>query len=202
MQKKSIREYCNQREIVEIAMNAFDENARPEDLDDDWIAQFMDRVRLVSDKDFQTIWGRLLATECNAANSIPSRVMMVLSQMDRDDAVLFRNLCSLSVEIEGDYSPIIEYQKFKDYAKWGITFDNIINLMALGLIEHNLSNLSGGYLVRPDSKKRKKCIRVKYFDYVYEFPQDIQEIEVGHVIFTKTGQALCKTIEKSRKRAC
>ena len=192
--KKSIREYCNQKDIVEIAINSFSENANPEKIDDDWIAQFMDRARLVSDKEFQVIWGKLLATECNEVNSVPKRVLMVLSQMDREDAIVFKNLCSLSVEIEGDGTPIIEYERFNEYKKWGINYEKIVNLVSMGLIECELSQLSAGYVVECDSEN----VKIEYFDYVYDVPEGINTIKIGHIIFTKAGQALYKAIQADK----
>lgn len=115
---------------------------------------------------------------------------MVLSQMDRDDAMVFKALCSLSVEMDGDCAPVIEYERSSEYEKWGITFEKIVNLTALGLIESELTALSGGYVMKFDNPN----IKIKYFDCEYELHESIKEVKLGHVIFTKTGQALCKAI--------
>ena len=48
--KKIIKEYCNQEDIVAIAIQSVKSDAKPENIDDDWLAQFMDKARLVSKK--------------------------------------------------------------------------------------------------------------------------------------------------------
>ena len=69
--KRSIKEYTNQQNVVKNALCRMDSNSRPEAVEDDWIAQLMDKVRLVSDANFQAIWGAILASECNEPGSIP-----------------------------------------------------------------------------------------------------------------------------------
>ena len=56
--KKTIKEYCNQKNIVEIAVESLQKRTNPEKMDNDWVALFMDKARLVSDKEFQIIWGK------------------------------------------------------------------------------------------------------------------------------------------------
>lgn len=63
--KKTIKEYCNQNNIVQIAVQSLEEKAKPEMIEEDWLAQFMDKARLVSSEGFQLIWGKILAGECN-----------------------------------------------------------------------------------------------------------------------------------------
>lgn len=58
--KKTIKEYCNQKDVVGFAINELREGANPQKVDDDWIALFMNQARLISDEVFQSIWGKIL----------------------------------------------------------------------------------------------------------------------------------------------
>lgn len=58
--KKTIKEYCNQKDVVGFAINELREGANPQKVDDDWIVLFMDQARLISDEVFQSIWERFL----------------------------------------------------------------------------------------------------------------------------------------------
>jgi hypothetical protein len=42
------------------------EAATPEKLEDDWITNFFDKCRLISDEEMQTLWSKVLAGEANA----------------------------------------------------------------------------------------------------------------------------------------
>lgn len=188
--KKIIKEYCNQNDIVQIALQNLQESAKPQKVEDDWLEQFMDKAGRISSKEFQWIWGKILARECNDHGSILFALLHTLERMDKEDAETFTTLCRMSVQLEGDYSPIIIRAKFSDYEEFGITFDKLLNLNALGLIEMSLDPLSSGYVLKTD----KDLSRVIYFEREYEFSGK-KEIGIGNVIYTKSGEALCQSLD-------
>lgn len=192
---KIIKEYCNQNDIVHIAINELNEDTNPKNVEDDWIALFMDQARLISDSVFQEIWGRILAQECNVNNSIPKTLLYTLAQMDKEDAQAFTALCSITVKINEEYEPIIVAGKLREYERWGITFDSLINLGALGLVKSDLGPLAPGYIIESD----KTTIKITYFDLEYEVEKNNKELRIGNVMFTKSGQALCKAISVEKK---
>lgn len=187
--EKSIKEYSNQYNILQIAMQSLNENSHPEQVDEDWLSIFMDKTRLVSNNEFQNIWGKILATECNRCGSIPRSLLYVLSQMDREDAEAFTILCSLSINVEDDYTPFVVIRRFDEYKKWGINYDKMLNLSSLGLIEMDLGPLAIGYSIECDINPAK----VKYYDNEYQFDNQ-NSVSVGGIIYTKTGQALFNAI--------
>ena len=188
--QKSIKEYCNQNKIVNIAMSSVEENAKPQNIDNDWIAQYMDKIRLVSDEEFQMIWGKILATECNQPNTIPRVLLHTLERMDREDAEAFTTLCSLAVMVEDEYAPIILQKRFNEYQKFGITYNEIVSLGSLGLIETDFGVNAAGYSLA----SKEKVAVVKYFENEYTFISEKKNVNVGNVIFTKSGLALRKAI--------
>ena len=193
--KKTIKEYCNQKDIVGFAINRLGEGTKPQEVDDDWITLFMDQARLISDEVFQNIWGKILAEECNDNNSIPKKLLYTLAQMDREDAETFTTLCSLAVKVDDEYEPVIWCHRFDEYKKWGITFDKIISLVALGLIEANLGPIAPEYVIESESNP----IMVHYFDSEYEMEKGTKTVRVGNVLFTKSGQALHRAISVEKK---
>lgn len=50
--KKNIKEYCNQHNVFEIATRSLMPTAKPEEVDEDWLTQFMDKARFVSTEEF------------------------------------------------------------------------------------------------------------------------------------------------------
>lgn len=197
--EKTIKEYCNQNDILKIAIESLDETAKPEDVDDDWLNQFMDKARLVSDKEFQRIWGKILSEECNNVNSIPKSLLHILEQMDSKDALAFTAICSISVYVEEegkDYSPILLASHLDDfYSKIGITYNSLVDLQALGLIEMNMGFMDNAYHTKYDQEQ----VIIQYFGKSYELPRGMNYFSVGNVIFTKAGQALCKAITVSEQ---
>lgn len=189
--KQIIKEYCNQNDIVKIAMQSLQSDAKSENVEDDWLGRFMDRAKLVSSQEFQWIWGKILARECNKPGSIPLVLLYALERMDKEDAEAFTALCRTAVKFEGDYAPIIIGSKLDEYKSLiGINLDKLLNLNALGLIEMSLEPLSSGYALEAE----KIPAKVIYFDKEYEISKE-KDISMGNVVFTKSGQALCQSID-------
>lgn len=189
--KKIIKEYSNQSKIIENASQYIVEDSYPENMDDDWVSLFMDKARLVSSEDFQLIWGKIMAIESNEPNSIPKGVLHILSQMDQDDAKTFTILCAMTVESDIECAPIINKLKQEDYKRYGINFDKLLNLSALGLIEFNFDSFGTSYAI----EAAKVPYTIRYFDEQYVFTNDTPYIHVGGALYTKAGQALYKAIE-------
>lgn len=187
--KKVIKGYCNQNNIVEVAIQSLQKEAEPEKVNDDWLGQFMDKARFVSSQEFQWIWGKILARECNKPGSIPLILLHTLEKMDKEDAEAFTALCRVSVQFDGEYAPIIRKDRFDEYQQFGITFDNLIDLKALGLIEMDFGALFS-YTLTTD----KIPAKILYHGIEYEHFES-KTIRIGNVIFTKPGNALCKSID-------
>lgn len=189
--KQIIKGYCNQNNIVEIAMQFLQSDAKSENVEDDWLGRFMDEARFVSSKEFQWIWGRILAKECNNPGSIPLVLLHTLEKMDKEDAETFTALCRTAVKFEEEYTPIIIGSKLNEYKSLvGIDLDKLLNLNALGLIEMDLGVLSSGYKLEAETVATK----ANYFDKEFE-PAEEKGVSVGNVLFTKAGQALCQSID-------
>lgn len=110
------------------------------------------------------------------------------------DAEAFTALCRISVSVEKDASPIVIRERFAEYEELvGITFDKIVSLTALGLIETDLAAVSAGYKMEIDPLPNK----VVYYDMEKEL-KDKRDLQVGNVLFTKAGQALYWAIDAEK----
>jgi len=191
--KKTIKEYCNQKEIVNMALNALNPSARPNDVNTDWLLQFMDKARLVSDSDFQIIWANILAEECNEPGTIPKALLHTLEQMDKHTAIAFMSVAAVSVNYIDDgkmeYNPIILDDKFNAYYKSiGINLDNLIELQSLGLIK-----IGEGFTSY--SMQCSAPVVVHYHNQEYQLPE---RFNVGEVVYTRIGKVLCSVVKTEK----
>lgn len=198
--KKSIKEYCNQQNVVKIAIQAIKSTAKPKDVDDDWLAQFMDKARLVSDAEFQIMWGHILAEECNEPGSVPKALLHIMEQMDKEMATTFLAVASVSVTFAADdnqvdCSPVIWGTNVEEYYRnLGISYDGLVNLQAVGLIETHFGMFEGNFGITCN-----KCpVIITYFDEEYEIKDNEASFEVGNVIYTKAGAALCRAVKPNK----
>lgn len=192
---KVTKEYNNQNKMLSIAVDHLKESSRPDEVDESWIVQFMDKARLISIEQTQIIWGKILAQECNNPNSVPKSLLFSLEQMDKEDANSFMDVCSCTVILSSsdDESacPIIRDFNEGNYWKTNLTFERILRLEALGLIKQDLGAFNTGFQVVLNSGS----VVARYAKESFDFPAEQKNIPVDRVIYTRSGQALYQVID-------
>jgi len=131
-----VEEAQKQRNIEAITQQALpllNEESDPRNVDNDWIANFFDKSRIVSDNEMQILWARILAGEANAPGQYSKRSVNLLSSFDKRDAQLFASLCGFVWDI-GGFVPLILGHHEPIYEAGGITFDVLRHLEAIGLV--------------------------------------------------------------------
>jgi hypothetical protein len=163
--------------------------SRPEDVEDDWIANFFDKCRLISDEQMQGLWARILAGEANSPGKFSKRTVNLVGSLDKSDAMLFSQLCGF-VFVIGAPTALIFDLNHKIYNDAGITFGAVDHLESTGLLHFNA--ISGYTRILGSQKKGF----VQYFGTPVwiEFPEEpkkeVYQLNIGQVIFTKAGVEL------------
>lgn len=175
----------NMEDITGKALPQLDENATPESVENDWLVNFFDKSRIVSDNEMQNLWSRVLAGEANAPGTYSKRTVNFLSDLDKTDAELFAKLCGFSWLI-GNIVPLVFDHEAEIYNKHGVNFDNLSHLESIGLVQFN----SVGSFVRTNLPKKLTM-------HYYGNPLTLEmhkiagnELEIGKVLFSKIGQEL------------
>ena len=114
----------NMESITEKAIPQIAENAKPENMQKDWITNFFDKSRLTSDEEMQKLWAAILAGEANSPGAYSKRTVNLISSLDKKDAELFRKLIGFGWAIAG-VTPLIYNIEDSIYKNNGIRlFDN------------------------------------------------------------------------------
>lgn len=188
LQRFIAEEARNQDNIESITSKALPEvndQARPENVEDDWIVNFFDKCRLISDEEMQALWAKILSGEANTPGRFSKRTVDLLGSLDKSDAEAFSRLCSFCFVI-GDLVPLVYDTDHKVYTDHGVTFVLLSHLESIGLIQFDAL---AGYMRRGLSQKGF----VNYYGQRVwiEFPQpENNQMQLGHVLLTKAGQQL------------
>ena len=126
----------NIEEITRLALPDVKDDAKSEQVSDDWIIDFFDKCRLISDKEMQQIWAKILAGEANSPGKFSKRTIGVIASLDKVDAQLFNSFCSF-VWIIGSPTPLIFDIKSEVYTKTGLTYSKLLHLDDVGLVNFN-----------------------------------------------------------------
>ena len=171
--------------ITEKAIPQLEKKSKPDEMDDDWITNFFDKCRIVSDKEMQSLWATVLAGEANTPGRFSKRTVNFLGSLDKADARLFTTLCGFSWYL-GDVIPIIYNVQDSIYNDCGINFSTLTHLDDIGLVR--FESVSG--FKRMGFNKR---VIIHYYGQpiIIEFKNDKQnELEIGKVLLSKIGQQL------------
>lgn len=106
-------------------------------VDDDWVTNFFDKSRIVSDAEMQELWSRVLAGEANRPGSYSKRTVNFLAGLDKRDAALFQSLCRFGW-IVGTFTPLVfDGGESAVYRAAGLDFNALTHLNSIGLIQFN-----------------------------------------------------------------
>jgi Protein of unknown function (DUF2806) len=109
----------NIEDITSKALPQLEENSKPNEVENDWITNFFDKCRLISDDEMQTLWSRVLAGESNSPGTYSKRTVNFLSDLDKSDAELFTRLCGFGWVI-GNVVPLVFSERQEIYNNVGI----------------------------------------------------------------------------------
>lgn len=203
--KSTLVAYCNQRDIIEIALKNLSDQACPQDIDYEFLSRFMDSAKHVSSEDIKVIWGKILCNECENPGQTPKALIRILGELDSAHAKTFFALGSYVVtlidgpddKIPGIY-PIV-HSSFLDDSElcyWGdpaINYHDLSELCALGLLRLE----SGNEITAPFNTDKGK---IHYFDETLCVSGPLpRRLKIGFVSFTAAGVSLYSAITPKKK---
>lgn len=180
----------NMEEITRKSLPHLAEKSNPENMEDDWVTNFFDKSRIVSDEEMQGIWAQVLAGEANAPGSFSKRTVNLLGDLDKRDAELFQTLCRFGW-IFGTFTPLVFDTQDKIYNDLGINFGSLSHLDSLGLIQFNgVSGFSKQRL--PNNFAVSYCGQVLPLTMSKETDNTLS---IGKVLLTQAGQELARVVK-------
>ena len=183
--EEDAKQQKNIEDIITGTEPHLNKDANPDAMDDDWIANFFDKCRIVSNNKMQSLWSRVLAGEANTPCTYSKRTVNFISELDKSEADSFTRLCGFGWVI-GNITPLVFDEQAEIYNKHGINFGTLSHLESIGLIRFE----STGGFKKIELPKR---MAVSYYGkhFYLEMPEDAgNELKVGKTLLTKVGQEL------------
>jgi hypothetical protein len=182
------RQQNNMESITAQALPQVESGAKPENIEDDWIANFFDKCRLISDQEMQGLWAQILAGEANSPGKYVKRTINFLASMDKGDALLFSHVCRFNFFLAGATHPLIYDVNDSIYKNCHVNFGNLSHLESIGLVHFGPSFAE--YTV---SFSGQPLGNISYFGKPVwiEFPSaENFPFRVGKTMLTLVGQQL------------
>ena len=175
----------NMEDISAKALPHLKEDADPDSIEDDWLVNFFDKSRIVSDQEMQKLWSHVLAGEANVPGTYSKRTVNLLSDLDKAEALLFTKLCGF-VGFIGGITPLVFDELAQIYNRHGINFASLSHLDSIGLIRY-------GGLAGFITKNLPKKVTARYYQrrITLQLPKDVEnDLEIGKVLLTRIGKEL------------
>ena len=184
--EEQMRMQSNMESIAAKAIPHLTDDAEPDKIDDDWVSNFFDKSRIVSDEQMQELWGKILAGEGNNPGRFSRKTVNLIADLDKRDAELFTNLCRFAWRINGSYEPLVYDPQLTVYNQLGINFSSIGHLEALGLVRH-----SGATSFIKTNLPNTASAVYATTEVTLTFPSaEMNQLDVGEVLFTNYGRQL------------
>ena len=185
--EEETRKQINIETITKKALPLLSHNAKSEDVENDWIVNFFDKCRLISDEEMQQLWAAVLAGEANEPGSFSKRTVNALSSLDKRDAEMFEELCAFVWTLE-DAFPLIYSDQEEVYQKHGINFGSLSHLQSIGLIVFNP-------VTSYQRLKLPQQLNCSYFNQNVDLKlpkQADNTLKIGTVLLSQIGAELAK----------
>ena len=180
----------NMEEITKKSIPLLKDESSPENMEDDWVTNFFDKSRIISDDEMQSLWAKVLAGEANSPGTYSKRTVNLLGDLDKKDAELFYSLCRFGWYV-GTFTPLVFDPKADIYNDVGINFSSLSHLDSLGLIQFNgISGFSRQGL--PKQFQVSYC--GKPLALTMQNDND-NNLDLGSVLLTQAGMELARVAE-------
>lgn len=186
--QEEAKQQNNMEQVTRDALPQLNDQAKPDKIEDDWITNFFAHSRLISDQEMQRLWSRVLAGEANAPGTFSKRTVNFLSDLDKNEAAAFTQLCGFAWQMSSTLlTPLIFVPNDDIYIKHGIHFGSILHLESIGLVQFNT-------VASFQMTDLPKHLAVSYFGEPVrlELPKDSgNTLDIGKVMLTQVGNELC-----------
>lgn len=185
------KKQANMEQIIGDALPLLEDKSRPQEVEEDWLTNFFEKCRIVSDKDMQNLWSKLLASEANSPGGFSKRSVNLLADLDKLDAQLFTTLCRFKWVVGTAISnclPLVLDYRNKFYVESGVNFSLLTHLDSLGLIRFDSSS---SFVI----KGQPRIVQLSYFDRTLTLGlpnAHDNQLMVGNALFTRSGAELAR----------
>ncbi len=187
------RHQLNMENITSQTIPLLTAEAKPEEINNDWLTNFFDKSRIVSDSEMQKLWASILAGEANAPGTFSKRTVNFVGELDKSDAEMFTKICSFCINIQ-DLIPVVFNYEDDIYVNNNLHFSMLTHLDSIGLIKFEPLKGFANY-------RLPKLQNIRYFNKVmqieFQGEGDEYSLEIGTVLFTKIGLELAPICNSS-----
>lgn len=138
LEREKMRHQYNIEKMARMAESSLNPDVNPEDIDQDWLAKWIERAKNCSDEDIQQIWAKILSGEINKPESYSIRILNFLDSISKKEAQLIATIGSYSITA-GDFKCGIIYKSASVLKEIGFDLGTWNYLEEIGVLSNKIS---------------------------------------------------------------
>ncbi|MEM6281813.1 MAG: DUF2806 domain-containing protein [Chloroflexota bacterium] len=133
---QKLKQQHNTEQIINNAVEDGLENptdVSDESVDEDWINNFFEMGKNISNEEMQLYWGKILAGEVKKPGTFSLRFLQLLRGLTKQDAILVQNLANISI-ISASVEAFIMSYDYRPPEYYGLSNSDILHLQDIGML--------------------------------------------------------------------
>lgn len=187
--RKAIKEYANQNDVIQKAAQMLTGEDHAKEIDDSWITNYMDKIRLVSDQDFQLLWAKILAGEVEHPGTFSLRTLEKLQNLNKKEAEIFQKAARLCVQAGQRNFLFANDDLLKRH---GLDFSDLIILEECGLMNIQTLNLT---LYANDAARESSLFNKNIIGVFHSISEKKDLLSIDIYVFSESGRELMQAIK-------
>lgn len=172
------KEYKNKAYIVDKTIGLLENGKNIENIDNDWILNFFELCKNVSNEDMQYVWSKALANECDGKRHHSIKLLRLLTDINKTEIdTIFKVLdgCNYGMKMFDSIGILSLGKEYLDFIN--VKYEDIIELEDLGIIKREVISIEDNLEFETDKKivrymrrqERKGRLRLKLMANYYRF---------------------------------
>lgn len=139
------KEHKNRAQIIDKAVKLLEKGDNPEKIKDDWLIEFFDLCKNVSDEELQFVWARVLQKECTEDGKSSLRLLRTISDITKNEINMITKIAKNInyATANSEYWGIV-CSEMQFLETIGISLDEIMELEELGVIKRETFSFKDG----------------------------------------------------------
>lgn len=154
------KEHKNRAQIIEKAVKLLEKGDNPEKIKDDWLIEFFELCKNVSNQELQYVWAKILVNECKEKKTNSFKLLRTISELSRDEIdVIMKVVKECNYGIRSFEAIGILCLNNKYLQNINIKYEKIIELEDIGIMKRETISLQDEIVFKLNDNKIIKFVK-------------------------------------------
>lgn len=154
------KEHKNRAQIIDKAVKLLEKGDNPEKIKDDWLIEFFNLCKNVSDEELQYVWAKILVNECKEEKTNSFKLLRTISELSSDEIDIIMKVvkeCNYGIRSFEAIGILCLSNKYLENIN--IKYEEIVGLEDIGIMKRETISLQDEIVFTLNDNKIIKFIK-------------------------------------------